>query len=384
MIPLMKNAFTNETECRKVLADFILSNNQLSMGSKVKEFEQQFAKWQGRKYAVLVNSGSSANLVLLQALKNSGIKKKVGFSGLTWATNVMPLIQLGYEPFPLDCNVNTLNVNSDILLEQLKKEKINILFLTNALGFCDDIDIIAEICKQNNIILLEDNCESLGSKYKETKLGNFGLASTFSFFVAHHMSTIEGGMICTDDEKLYNDLLMVRANGWDRSLDFRSKLQLRKEHNLEDEFYALYTFYDLAYNVRPTEITGVLGLEQLKYIDKSIVAREQNYFYISESMHGAKFIPIFNSNLMFVSNFAFPVICRDSNYRDECIKKFSTAGIEIRPLIAGNITLQPFYKKYHPSVELPNANHIHKAGFYFGNYPELTNDDLETIISCLR
>ena len=220
MIYLMKNTFFRENQTRKKLAEFVTNSPKLSMGKTCLSFEKEFAKYQNRKYAVLVNSGSSANLALLQSMLNLGILKKgdkIGFSAVTWATNVMPLIQLGFEPIPIDISKENLNVDIENLVSQ--KEKIKALFLTNLLGFSGKINKIREYCGKEKIILFEDNCESLGSVVNGKKLGNFGIASTFSFFVGHHLSTIEGGMICTDDFDLYNMLLMVRAHGWSRALD---------------------------------------------------------------------------------------------------------------------------------------------------------------------
>ena len=173
---------------------------------------------------MMFNSGSSANLALLSSLQQIGFLKEgdnIGFSTLTWATNVMPMIQLGFNPVPIDVNLDTFNINEDDLLKKIYRLKA--VFITNALGFCSDLDMIKKICEDNHILLLEYNCESLGSVYKGVKLGNFGLASTFSFFVGHHLSTIEGGMVCTDDYVLYNVLKSVREHGWLRnnSVDFK-------------------------------------------------------------------------------------------------------------------------------------------------------------------
>jgi CDP-6-deoxy-D-xylo-4-hexulose-3-dehydrase len=175
MIPLMKNAFLNEADTRKALADFLARPGQLSMGDKCLEFEREFAKAQGRRHCVLFNSGASANLALLQALKNLGRLKdgaRVGFSALTWSTNVMPIIQLGMKPVPVDCRPETLNCMSGDLLETLKKVKLDAFFITNALGFCGDLGEIRRLCEKNGIILIEDNCESLGTVLPEGKAGN--------------------------------------------------------------------------------------------------------------------------------------------------------------------------------------------------------------------
>ena len=258
MIRLMEKTFYNEKETKRKLCDFIEKADRLSMSKECEKFEKSFSEYQGREYAVLFNSGSSANLALIQALLNLKKLKRgdeIGFSALTWATNVMPLVQLGLDPVPIDISLNNLNVNSGNFLKVLEK-KINLksLFITNLLGFCGDLDKIKEVCEERGlekIILLEDNCESLGSIYKNKKLGNFGFASTYSFFVGHHLSTIEGGMVCTDDKSLYEMLSMVRAHGWGRSLDPKNRKDLQKKNNIED-FYENYTFYTLGYNLRPT------------------------------------------------------------------------------------------------------------------------------------
>lgn len=186
MIPLMKNAFLNEHETKQALADFIIKSSKFSMGEECHKFEVSFSKFQQRKQAILFNSGGSANLALIQSLKNLGLLKNgdlVGFSALTWSTNIMPIIQMGLQPVPIDCDIRTLNVGAEQFLNSLEKWDIKALFLTNVLGFVGDIENIQKICRSKGIILLEDNCESLGTVTKfGNKTGNFGLASSFSFF----------------------------------------------------------------------------------------------------------------------------------------------------------------------------------------------------------
>jgi len=217
MIPLMKDAFLNEEETKEALARFIRETPKLSMDRTCREFEETFARYQGRQDAILFNSGGSANLALLQALKNLGRLRDgdhVGFSSLTWSTNTMPIIQMGLHPVALDCDLRTLNTMSHHLEERCRDVKLKAFFVTNVLGLTGDLDHIRDLCDQQGIILLEDNCESLGTELPAGKAGNFSLAASFSFFVAHHMSTIEGGMICTDDQDLGEMLRIVRANGW--------------------------------------------------------------------------------------------------------------------------------------------------------------------------
>ena len=282
MIKLIKSTFYNESLTKKKLIDFLKDAKQLSFGPQCEQFERNFARYQERKDCVFVNSGSSANLALIQAYLNLGRLKKgdlVGFSSLTWSTNVMPLIQLGLKAVPIGVELDTLNVSSEKLLRILDKYDLKALLLTNLLGFCDDIDKIERVCQERNIILLEDNCESLGTVYKGTKLGNFGAASTFSFYVGHHMSTVEGGAICTDDEGLATMLRLVRAHGWDRNLKFTKRRELQKKFQINSTFYSRYTFYDLGFNLRPTEINGFIGNAQLKFINEVIKKRKDNFMY---------------------------------------------------------------------------------------------------------
>jgi CDP-6-deoxy-D-xylo-4-hexulose-3-dehydrase len=389
MIPLMKHAFLNEFETKNALSDFIIKSDKLSMGIECEKFETKFSAFQNRKYSILFNSGGSANLAMIQALKNLGTLKnndKIGFSALTWSTNVMPIIQMGNIPVPIDCEVNTLNVSSKNLIKTLELHNLKVLFLTNVLGFVDDIENIKVICNERNIILLEDNCESLGTKIGNgERTGNFGLASSFSFFVAHHMSTIEGGMVCTNDEEFSEMLKIVRANGWDRNLSASQQYKWRQKEKITSEFEAKYTFYDLGFNFRPTEITGFLGQYQMQYLDENIKIRESNYFEINNVIcSNDDLISLKSSHLSVVSTFALPIICKNAKLREHYLAQFAGAGVEIRPMIAGNIQRQPFYKKYVDfEVPLPNTDFLHFNSFYCGNYPELNTADKEIIKSCL-
>lgn len=630
MIKLIKSTFYKEKLTKLRLAWFILNAKQLSFGVKCREFEKRFSAWQGRWETIMVNSGSSANLALIQALLNLGWLKKgdrVGFSALGWSTTVMPLIELGLTPVPIDIELSTLNISSKKIPTDIKA-----LFVTNLLGWCGDMDRIAKKCKDNKIILLEDNCfvgntkiktingdknirdikagemvltrkgykkvlisqktgrrevikklgliatpehpiittsevkrldilsdsdiiyiwneklsfieeksitdiqtqslgsegftigdivklflfryidkfglitmekyprecsfiikmiirltmlpktlnvllqrnipvnilqqkekllpgkilrlqekkldygrvarrvgkpiesqvkkhgqkirlnciqqfalfarriikhiiqqgqfialgnvkvvedvynlkieeeheffannilvhncEALGTIYKGRKTGNFGLASTFSFYVGHHLSTIEGGAVCTDDAELATMLRIVRAHGWDRNLDIRTQEQVRGKYDIGSSFYSRYTFYANGYNLRPTEIQGFLGLTQLPYLDKIIKERKINYLMIT-----GKSIP---EEYWLLSNFAIPIICRTKKERDEIVRQCE-GKIEVRPIVGGNLTMQPFY----PSKAVcPNATIAHERGLYIGNNPDLTPKDMTLI-----
>lgn len=387
MIKLIKSTFYNESDTKNKLVNFVQNAEILSFGPECQKFEQNFAEWQGRDHCVFVNSGSSANLAVIQALLNLGRLQrgdKVGFSALTWSTNAMPLIELGLRVVPIDVELDTLNVSSAMLKKTLETTDIKMMFITNLLGFCDDIDEIQQICEEKGIILVEDNCESLGTVYKGKKLGNYGLASTFSFYVGHHMSTIEGGAICTDDEELSTMVSLVRAHGWDRNLAEKQQQAIRTKHNVNSSFYSRYTFYDLGYNLRPTEINGFIGNTQVPYLDEIVSVREDTFKKFAEAIYGQSdlFYPVKFDHLDIVSNFAVPVVCKSQEIRDRLVEECDGI-VELRPIVGGDMTKQPFFAKYGSDVVLENSNAglIHEQGLYFGNNPELTNEEKAKILS---
>jgi len=381
MVKLIKSTFYNELETKKALSQFITESSVLSMGEECSKFEKSFSAWHSRKHSVFVSNGSAANLLLIQALLNLGrLKKgdKVGVSAVTWPTNVMPLIQLGLEPVAIDCELNTLNISPRTVEKVIGSLKA--IFLTNVLGFSDNILKIKEMCERAGVLLLEDNCESLGTKAYGQLLGNFGLASTFSFYVGHHFSTIEGGMICTDDLELAEAMTMGRAHGWDRNLSAEKQIQLRDQHKI-DSFFSKFTFYDLAYNVRPSEINGYAGNFQLKYLNEIIEIRQKNYFRFAKAAQNNNAIYQYDfSHLNVISNFAFPLVFKNYDSFLRARNKFSEAHVEIRPVIAGDMTQQPFWKKYvKQSSDCPNSSIVHKNGLYLPNNPDLTESEISLL-----
>ncbi len=387
-ISLMKSTFYNEKKVKEDLCSFITKTNKLSMGENCEKFEEKFSKWQDSKFSVMFNSGSSANLAIIQALLNlKKIKKgdKIAVSALTWSTNVMPIIQLGLEPVLIDVSIDTLNVNSNNFLDALKKHKIKALFITNLLGFCDDLDVILKICKKNKIILLEDNCESLGSSLNSKKLGNFSEMSSFSMYVGHHLSAIEGGIVSTNSESCANMLKMIRAHGWARSLPSKNQDSLMKKHKI-NSFFNQYTFYELGYNIRPNEITGFIANSQLLFIDEIIRKRQENFKYFYSLINESKNIYRLNVDHMdIISNFSYPLVFKNQALFLNAINIFKGNNIEIRPIVAGNIAVQPFFKKYFKvTKKLLNSDKAHKFGFYFPNNPDLNKRELNTIGKCLK
>lgn len=391
MIKLIKSTFYNEADTKKQLIQFIDQAEQLSIGKEVEKFEQDFAVYQGRKYCTMFNSGSSANLALIQALINlKRIKTNdvVGFSSLTWVTNVSPMIQLGLQVYPVEIELANLNVSSRYVAQAHNRQPLQVLFLTNLLGFSADIDKIQQFCTDNNILLIEDNCESLGSEVAGKKLGNFGVASTFSTYVGHHMSTIEGGMVCTDDQELDMMLRMVRSHGWDRNLSEADQHRWREEYDVKDSFYARYTFYTLGYNLRPTEINGFLGHVQVPYLNEIVQKRADNFKrFMSILEHNSdKFEMLSSDHMDVVSNFAMPIVCKNEEVFNHYIKLLTDNNIEIRPIVGGSMIEQPFFRdlKIGDFSELKNAHHVHQLGFYFGNNPELNDEEINFVINLLN
>lgn len=387
-IKLIKSTFYKEKEAKDELISFIEKSDILSMGKMCIAAEEAFSQFQDKKYSIFFNSGSSANLALVQAYLNLGYLTKgdiIGVSSLTWATNVMPLIQLGLKVLPIDVELSTLNISSNTLKNSIDKHgTIKGLFITNALGFSDDIDEIAHLCKNNKILFFEDNCESLGSEYKNKKLGSFGHASTSSFYVGHHLSTIEGGMVSTDDLELNIMLKMVRAHGWDRSLTDSEKKKV--EINNSKDFYDSFRFYTTGYNLRPTELNGVLLLQQLKHVNEIISKRQSNFLnYSAKAILNPHIYQYSLENMTTTSNFAFPLIFKTKDLFNKYKQLFEDNNIEIRPIISGNITEHPFFKKFDDRTwDLPNCSKIHNLGFYIPNNPELTSEEVKRITDLIE
>lgn len=379
-IPLIQETFFNEKLVKKKLVNFILKSKKLSMGKEVSSFENKFANFLRVKNAIMFNSGSSANLALIQSLLNLKILEKgdkVGLSALNWSTTVMPIIQLGLSPVLIDISESTLNISPDSFLKVLSKDKIKLLFLTNILGLSDNVDVISKICKKNKIIFIEDNCEALGSTNKKNQyLGTLSLGGTFSFFVGHHLSTIEGGMVVTNNFKLSEMLRLVRAHGWTRDLASPKKIMANKKN---DRFYEKYTFYDLAFNLRPTEIQGFIGCQQIKYLPKIINIRNKNFIELMNVVKNNNELQSLDySNLNNVSNFTFPVVCKSNKIALKYRKRFTDNNIEIRPLLSGNISTQPFYKKYFKiKSDYRISQKIYLNSFYIPNNPSLSKKEMK-------
>ena len=379
LITLAKDTVDNSDIDR--LCEWLKTYPRLTKGPVTIAFEQQWAKWLGTKYAVFVNSGSSANLLMLYALIASGKlkSKKIAVPALSWATDLAPVMQLGLEPVLVDCNLQNLSVDVEHLEIIFKQHKPDALMLVSVLGLVPDMDAILELCKKYEVIVLEDVCESFGSKHKDIKLGTLGLMSSFSMFFGHHLSTIEGGMVCTNDKEMYNILKMIRSHGWDRDLDSDTQKQLRTNWEIDD-FNSLYSFYVPGFNVRSTDLQAYIGIGQLEKADTIVSNRNKNYKMFTDLVKNDYWKPNVHADA-FVSNFCYPVIHPN---RDAIVNKLKANNVEVRPLICGSMGTQPFYVKEYGRTELKNVSIVDKNGIYVPNNPLLTDSEIKLICDIIN
>ena len=381
MIPLVKN--TIDKEDIDSLIKWLETYPRLTKGEVTLEYEKRFSDFIGKRYSCFVNSGSSANLLMVHTLMEMGKLKlgdKVVVPALSWPTDLTPIVQLGLVPILCDCNLEDLCIDIEHFKELIIKEKPKALMCVSVLGLVPQMEHICDLCDENNIILLEDACESLGSTFKDKKLGTFGLMSSFSTFFGHHISTIEGGMVCTDDQEISNIIRGVRSHGWDRDMDKDYRNSLRKKYNVKD-FQSLYTFYYCGFNLRSTDLQAFIGLNQLKKVDFVIKKRHDNYNLYQKLLTNNIWKPPKNTKYSSVSNFAYPIIYKD---RKKIISVLNDNDISVRPLICGSLATQPFWKKRYPKVSLKNATTINEEGLYVPNNHQISEEEIEKICNVIN
>lgn len=351
------------------VAKKVLDSKYFSMGNNVQNFEKAFAEKFGAKYAVMSNSGSSANLLAIAALVYSGRLNKgdeVIVPAVSWSTTYFPISQLGLKLNFVDIDRQTLNVDLN-QVERAITSETKAIFAVNLLGNPNEFECLKDICHSNNLILIEDNCEAMGAEYEGKKTGTIGLLGTFSTYFSHHICTMEGGVTVTDDEELYHYMLSIRSHGWARHLPQNSKIY-SKESN---DFYESFNFIVPGYNVRPLEIEAAVGIEQLKKLDHFIEQRRQNAgLFLNESRKYPMLQP--QKEVGKSSWFGFAVVLCDEmqGKRNLLIEQFRQNGIEVRPIVAGNFTRQRAlkYLDYKITGDLKNAEYIHENGFFVGNH----------------
>ncbi len=368
--PLTTNTINNED---KKLAIEVIKSGKITRGYFNKSVEKYFSK-KFNRYALLVNSGSSANLLALSLLTNNKGRYNLNKSDeviiptLCWSTSLYPIIQTGLKPVFVDVDINTLNLDLEKLEKKITK-KTKAIMLIHALGNCTNMSLLMKIVKKYNLILIEDTCEALGSKFNNKYLGSYGSISSFSFYFSHHITSGEGGLVLCKNYKDYKVLLSLRAHGWSREID-------KLERNKSKGFNKLFNFINLGFNLRLTDIQAALLFNQVKKIDKFRKNRLYNYNLINKIFKKDKFL---NDNINFIVNFKnaeiswfnFPIILKKlkNKKRDEICEKLYKLGIETRPIISGDFSKQKIIKEKFKSLtksKFLNADKIHTSGFMLG------------------
>ena len=362
-------------------------NIVLTQSENVKKFEENWSKWLGVKYSVFVNSGSSANLLTISVLRILFKKgKEIILPSLTWVSDINSVLQNNYKPVFVDINANNLCMDEDQIIKKVNKNTLAV-FLTHVQGFNGLSSKLINFLKKRKVLLIEDVCESHGATYKNKKLGTFGKISNFSFYYAHHMSTMEGGMVCTNDKKIYEIARMIRSHGMARESNnpiFERKI-IKKNPKLFSKFIFLYP----GYNFRNTEIGAVIGLNQLKSLNKNNEKRKKNF---------KLFLKLIDKNIYRTNfytqgscNYAFPLILQKPNwkFRRKLENTLKKNRIEFRRGNAGggNQLRQPYLKPYLKEIKLSQfkqVDHIHFFGYYIGNYPSLSSKKIIKLTKILN
>jgi len=376
---LQENALTDAD--LKALLQFIRRTDKFTQGPVIREFEQAYAAWQGSKYCVMVNSGSSANLLLINAVKELHRWEpgsEVIVPAVTWPTTITPVIQCGFKPVFVDANLSDLSFDYKQLEKKITRRTRGI-FVAHLLGFPAEVKRLKRLIRGRNIALLEDSCESQGAMVNGVKVGSLGLAGTFSLYWGHHMTAIEGGLICTNDEPLYKQLLLKRSHGLARELPLQYQAAVKAKY---PEIDFNFLFLTDGMNFRSTELNAVLGLQQLARLDQFIRIRNRNYrqFLAVCKRHADQLVVPETAG---VSSFALPFLFRNQKLKQSFQAVIRHAGIESRPLISGNLLRQPFLRAYYKPRQFPNADFLHTNAFYIGNNQFVTTERmnrLETII----
>lgn len=372
-IPLVKDTIKNSEIDQ--LRDWLGTYPQLTKGKLTNKFESKWANWNGNEHSIFVNSGSSALLLMFYAYRCMTQKQniKVVAPAVSWVTTVAPIMQLGMEPILCDCNMTSLGLDINHLEEIFKKENPDALILVHVLGHQNEMDIILDLCSKYDVTLFEDCCEAPGTSKNNKKVGTYGFAGCFSFYYGHHMSTIEGGIVVTNNANFSNIMKSIRSHGWSRDLDETSKNQLKLEHKIDD-FKDMYTFYYPGFNLRSTDLNAFVGINQIDTLDEKVKKRFSIYKRFKEKLEDYFWIQSCDSDI--ISNFALGLIVEDI---PKFVKELDNKSIQIRPLICGSIGEQPFWIKEYGIQKLPNATKVHNNGIYLPAHQDLTDDDIEYV-----
>ena len=383
--PLMQSNFTKSDiiAATKILQK---KNIILTQSKQVKEFEKKWSKWLGVKYTVFVNSGSSANFLTMAALKLLYGKGEIVVPTLTWVSDIVSVIQNNFKPVFVDINPKNLCMSESQIIKKVNNKTLAV-FMTHVQGFNGLSNKLISFLKERKILLIEDVCESHGATFNNKKLGTFGKISNFSFYYAHHMSTIEGGAVCTNHKSVYELIRILRSHGMVRESDnakFEKKM-MKKYTKLSPKFIFLYP----GYNFRNNEIGAAIGINQLKSLNKNNIKRRENFNLFLKLIDNSKYRKDFD--VKGSCNYAFPVILKTKNHkkRNKFEKILLRQKIEFRRGNAGggNQLRQPYLKEFAKKINFKNfreVDHIHFFGYYIGNYPSLTKNKIRKICKVLN
>jgi len=362
------------------LIEWLKTNPWLTQGRLVREFQSRWAEWLGVRHAVFVNSGSSANLLMYYALLLSGKlrNRKVIVPAISWATTVAPAIQLGFEPIMCEAEWDTLGLDLNHLETLLKEHNPAAVIIVHVLGVPNKMEPLMELKERYGFTLMEDACAATGSRYDNRLVGTFGEMSAFSFFFGHHLSTIEGGMVCTDDEELHDILLQIRSHGWAKDLAPEKEGKKAREHGAI-EFNRPFTFYYPGFNVRSTDLNARIGLSQLNKLDYVLERRIQNH-----KTYQARFLdaPGFHCQVndrATICSISFAALAQSQEHRERIARVLRESRIETRPLGGGNMSRQPYWRERYGETVFPVADEVHTRSFQLPNHPGLTTDDINYI-----
>ncbi|MDO8586176.1 MAG: DegT/DnrJ/EryC1/StrS family aminotransferase [Armatimonadota bacterium] len=370
--------------------DSVLRAGRYTMGPQVKEFERRFAEYFGARFAVMVNSGSSANLLAVAAMRYKRNPLMPGdeviVPAVSWGTTYYPVHQYGFKLRFVDVDLDTLNMDLDAVEEAITP-RTRAIFAPNILGASNDFNRLREICADRNLVLLEDNCESMGAVYEGKYTGTFGVCGTFSTFFSHHMCTMEGGVVLTDDEELYQIIVSLRAHGWTRELPAKNFVRDKDD----DPFREMYRFVLPGYNVRPLEVSAAIGIEQLDKLGGLLAARRRNARHFVELFGNLDYVRV-QKPLGDSSWFGFSLILEGclAGRREQVVKRLMEAGVECRPIVAGDFTKNPViqYFDYEIHGDLKNAEKVDNDGFFVGNHHYDISEELsglkELLETCAR
>jgi len=361
------------------LVEWLQTYPRLTKGSVTVDFESQWSRWLGSSHSVFCNSGSSANLLMYYALQASKRlrNKKVIVPSVGWVTSIAPAIQFGFDPIMCEADPDTFGLDLNHLEELLKRHEPQTVMLVQVLGVPHKMREMMDLKERYGFVLLEDACAAIGASYEEKNVGSFGDMASFSFYFGHQMSTIEGGMVSTNDKGLANLLLMLRSHGWSKDLDPATHRALVTQH-LIDDFHSPFVFYEPGFNLRSTDLNAFIGIGQLEKLDRMTEQRRANHGRYLDRLSSSFYVqrPPENSR---VASISVGLLAESRQQRQRIVQALVAHGIETRIFSAGNLGLHPFWTNRYGATSFPVADRIHHCGFFLPNHAALTPDDVALI-----